>query len=97
MPEAVIAIAAAEVRPGKEPEFEELARELFALVRRKGYGTDRLVRSLRKPHLYYDIRDWSSLEAAEEAHRDPEIQALWARLDGVCKVTEVVSAREVKF
>ncbi len=97
MPEAVIAIAVAEVKPGKEAEFEGLARELFALMRRKGYGTDRLVRSLHRPHLYYDIRDWSSLEAAEEAHRDPEIHRFWARLDGVCKITEVVTAREVKL
>jgi quinol monooxygenase YgiN len=97
MPEAVVAIAVAEVKPNKEAEFKELARELFALISRKGYGTDRLVRSLHSPHLYYDIRDWSSLEAAEEAHRDPEIHALWARLNGVCKVTEVVSAREVKL
>lgn len=92
MLEPIIAIAAAEVFPGKEAEFENLARELFDLIRKKAYGSDRLVRSLRQPNLYYDIRDWSSREAAEQAHRDPDIHALWARLGKVCRVTEVVSA-----
>ena len=96
MLEPIVAIAAAEVFPGKEAEFENLARELFDLIRKKDYGADRLVRSLRQPNLYYDIRDWSSREAAEQAHRDPEIHSLWTRLDKVCRVTEVVSAaREV--
>jgi quinol monooxygenase YgiN len=98
MPDPVVAIACAEVFPGKEAEFEALAKELFALVRRKKYGADRMVRSLRQPTLYYDIRDWSSQEAAVRAHQDPEIRALWARMAKICKLTELVSvAREVRL
>lgn len=93
----IVAIVAADVKPGKEAEFEQLARELFALMQRKNYGTDRLLLSRQQPNLYYDIRDWTSPQAAEQAHRDADVHALWARLDEVCKITHVVgSAHEVR-
>jgi hypothetical protein len=66
------------------------ARELFDLLRKKNSGTDWLVRSLRQPNPYYNIRDRSSRQAAEQTHRDPEIHALWVRLDKVCCVPEIV-------
>jgi len=98
MSEPVIAIVAAEVIPGKESEFEDLTRELFAVVRRKRYGTDRLMRSTKQPNLYYDIREWANAEAAQKAHQDPAIHTLWAQLDQVCKFTHVVSsALEVRL
>ncbi len=84
--------------PGKEAEFETLAGQLFELIRRKDYGTDRLLRSLRQSNLYYDIRDWASQETAEQSQGDPELHALRARLAGICKVTEVINAaREVSL
>ena len=98
MPGPIIAIVAATVKPGREKEFERLARQLFEVVRGKGYGTDRLVRSLSQPNLYFDIRDWASIEAVERAHRDPEIHTLWAQFHRVSKISHVVgSAREVKW
>ena len=98
MPEPVIAIVVAEVFPGKEAEFETLAAQLFELIRRKDYGTDRLLRSLRQANVYYDIRDWASQEAAEQSQRDPELQSLRARLAEICKVSEIIySAREVSL
>ncbi|MGH9704888.1 MAG: antibiotic biosynthesis monooxygenase family protein [Candidatus Acidiferrales bacterium] len=98
MPEPVVAIVVAEVFPGKEAEFETLAAQLFELIRRKDYGTDRLLRSLRQSNVYYDIRDWASQEAAEQSQCDPELQALRTRLAGICKVSEVIySAREVSL
>jgi quinol monooxygenase YgiN len=98
MPEPVIAIVAAAVKRGREKEFEALVRELFVLVRRKGYGNDRLLRSLKPGNIYFDIRDWASLEAAERAHRDPEIHTFWAKLDKVCRIRHIVgAAREVKL
>ncbi len=97
MADAIVAIVSAEVRPGAEEEFLSLSRELFELIRRKGYGSDRLIRSTKQPNLFYDIRDWTSSDAAGRAHADPEIHALWARLDRVCSISHVVgSAREVR-
>jgi hypothetical protein len=92
MSEPIIAIVSAEVFSGKEKEFEALTRELFALVRRKGYGTDRLIRSTKQLNLYFDIRDWTNADAANRAHADPEIHALWAKLGKVCKIAHVVGA-----
>jgi hypothetical protein len=92
MSEAIIAIVSAEVLPRKEKEFEALTRKLFALVGRKGYGTDGLIHSTKQPNLYFDLRDWTSAQAAERAHADPEIHAQWAKLDEVCKIAHVVGA-----
>lgn len=98
MAEAMVAIVSVEVRPGSEEEFLNLSRELFALIRRKGYGSDRLIRSTKKPNLFFDIRDWTSSDAADRAHADPEMHALWAQLDRVCAISHVVgSAREVQM
>jgi quinol monooxygenase YgiN len=97
MADSIVAIVSAEVRPGSEDEFLRLSRELFELIRRKGYGHDRLIRSTNKSNLFFDIRDWASGDAADRAHSDPEIHALWARLDRVCAISHVVgSAREVR-
>ena len=46
------------------------------LVRRKGYGTNQLLRDGAHPRRYYDIRIWRNAEAAAQAEADPDIDEL---------------------
>ncbi len=46
------------------------------LVRRKGYGTNQLLRDGEHPRRYYDIRIWRNAEAAAQAESDREIDEL---------------------
>ena len=67
---------ALEIAPGKESEFLTLSGQMQGLVRRKGYGTNQLLRDGEHPRRYYDIRIWRNAEAAAQAESDQEIDEL---------------------
>ena len=72
----VVSVVALEIAPGKDSEFLELAGQMQGLVRRKGYGTNQLLRDGEHPMRYYDIRIWRSAEAAAQAESDRDIGML---------------------
>jgi len=74
--QSVVSVVALEVSDGKESEFLTLTGQLQGLVRRKGYGTNQLLRDGGHRLRYYDIRIWRSAAAAAEAESDGEIQHL---------------------
>ena len=74
--QAVVSVVALEITPGKETEFLTLSGQMQGLVRRKGYGTNQLLRDGEHPRRYYDIRIWHNAEAAAQAESDREIDEL---------------------
>jgi cytidine deaminase len=72
----VVSVVAIEIAPGMESEFLTLTGQLQGLVRRKGYGTNQLLRDGEHPRRYYDIRIWRNAEAAAKAESDTEIDEL---------------------
>jgi cytidine deaminase len=74
--QSVVSVVALEITPGKETEFLSLAGKLQALVRRKGYGTNQLLRDGSHPRRYYDIRIWKNADAAAQAESDSDIEEL---------------------
>ena len=74
--QSVVSVVAIEIAPGKETEFLTLAGQMQGLVRRKGYGTNQLLRDGEHPGRYYDIRIWRNAEAAAQAEGDREIDEL---------------------
>jgi cytidine deaminase len=64
-----------------------MTRELHELIKRKGYGSDQLLQDPKYPSRYYDIRRWTSTEAAADCHIDPDVDTLWARLSGSIPLT----------
>ena len=72
----VVSVVALEIAPGKDSEFLELAGQMQGLVRRKGYGTNQLLRDGEHPMRYYDIRIWRNAEAAAQAESDRDIGML---------------------
>jgi cytidine deaminase len=74
--QSVVSVVALEIAPGKESEFLALTGQMQGLVRRKGYGTNQLLRDGEHPRRYYDIRIWRSAEAAAQAESDRDIGML---------------------
>ncbi|HKY21606.1 MAG TPA: cytidine deaminase [Vicinamibacterales bacterium] len=72
----VVSVVALEIMPGKESDFLALTGQMQNLVRRKGYGTNQLLRDGEHPRRYYDIRIWRNAEAAARAESDREIDEL---------------------
>jgi cytidine deaminase len=76
-----VSVIVVDVAPGREPEYARLARELDALLRRKEYGWHELIQDQLVPSRFYDIRHWASAQAAELCHHDPDVRAIWQKLD----------------
>lgn len=74
--QSVVSVVALEISEGRESEFLTLTGQMQALVRRKGYGTNQLLRDGAHPRRYYDIRIWRNAEAAAQAESDSEIETL---------------------
>ena len=86
----VVSVVALEIAPGKDSEFLELAGQMQGLVRRKGYGTNQLLRDGEHPGRYYDIRIWRNAEAAAHAESDRDIGMLRHSLAQYIKSTPLV-------
>ncbi len=90
-------MAVAYVRPkdGKEPETISVLRELYTLMRRKDYSRDLLYRDPKDYGRLVNLRHWTSGEARDEAHEDPEVHRLWQRLSEVSQVEDVTKSLEI--
>lgn len=80
----LISIAIMEPYPGMEEEFLETLRHLYTLMRSKGYSHDELLRNRKNPQHFFNIRHWTSEQARQDAHEDPEVHRFWAKLGHQC-------------
>ena len=86
----VVSVVALEILRGRESEFLTLTGKLQGVVRRKGYGTNQLLRDGEHPGRYYDIRVWRNADVAAHAEGDPEIDELRRALGKYLKSTPLV-------
>jgi cytidine deaminase len=86
----VVSVVALEISEGKESEFLSLSGQMQALVRRKGYGTNQLLRDGAHPRRYYDIRIWKNADVAAQAESDGEIDMLRQGLAKYLSATPLV-------
>ena len=88
--QSVVSVVALEISDGKETEFLALTGRLQGLVRKKGYGTNQLLRDGSHPRRYYDIRIWRNAESAALAENDGDIQRLRHDLEQYLQSTPLV-------
>ena len=88
--QSIVSVVALEISSGKESDFLSLTGQLQALVRRKGYGTNQLLRDGSHPRRYYDIRIWRNAEAAAKAESDKEMNELRKQLSKNVSATPLV-------
>jgi cytidine deaminase len=86
-----LSVALIDVADGREAEFLSVSTHIDAALIRKGYGRAEVLRDEANPQRFYSVRYWSDAAAAERCHRDPELQALTARLYQLARVTHVVN------
>jgi cytidine deaminase len=86
-----LSVSVADVLSGHEAEFLTLSTRFEALLLRKDYGRAEMIRDEAQPLRFYAVRYWTDATAAERCHRDPEVQALTAKLYKVARVTHVVN------
>ena len=85
------------IRPdeGKDQETLQVLSELYGLMNRKGYSRNLLFRDVKdKAGRLVNLRYWTSEEARDEAHEDPEVHRLWQRLGSISKVEAVMEKLE---
>jgi cytidine deaminase len=86
-----LSVALVEVSEGHDAELVAIATSLDALFIRKDYGRTEMIRDEARPLRFYAVRNWVDAQTAERSHRDPEVQALTAKLYQIARVTQVVN------
>ena len=86
-----LSVSLIDLGEGHEAEFLTLSTHFEAILIRKEYGRVEVIRDEGYPLRFYAVRYWNSAAAAEQAHRDAEIQMLTARLYQISRVTHVVN------
>ena len=88
-----LTLAAYRPYAGRDDELERLLREDVATLRRRGHVTSRpapLIRTQAGELLV--VLEWSSGHAVDDAHKDPEVLAVWQRKD---ELAEYIPPREL--
>ena len=86
-----LSVSLVDVTHGHEAEFTAVSTHFEALLIRKEYGRAEMIRDHAHPLRFYAVWYWTDVTAAERCHRDPEVQALTAKLYQIARVTHVVN------
>src|SRR5436305_14804082 len=81
----VIVIVAYRPKPGKEKDTLELVRARVPTLRKEGLVTDRAPTIMRaRDGTIIEVSEWRSRPAIEEAHRNPQVLAMWDKFFALC-------------
>jgi hypothetical protein len=98
MSKQILALAVLEPHLGKEQDCQNLLRELYDLLKSKGYSRDVLFRESKKDgspkERFVHLRVWTSSETREEAMQDPDVHKYWIRLPELCSITTIYESLE---
>jgi quinol monooxygenase YgiN len=97
MAEEILSMAILEALPGKEEELLSTLRELYTLMKAKGYSRDSLHRDSAQPDRFLHLRRWTSSEMRPEAQVDPEVHRYWLKLPELCTIPTVYESLEKVF
>ncbi len=93
MQKEILALAVLEPHVGREDDCLSLLRELYDLLKAKGYSQDLLFRDVKPEssakERFVHMRIWASRESRDEAMQDPEVHRYWMKLPEVCTITTV--------
>lgn len=93
MEKEILALAVLEPHVGREEELLAVLRELYDLLKAKGYSQDLLFRDVKSEatakERFVHMRIWGSRETRDEAMQDPEVHRYWQRLPELCTITTV--------
>lgn len=97
MAQEIESMAILEALPGKEEELLALLRELYTMMRTKGYSRDSLRQDPARPERFLHLRRWTSKEMRSEAQVDPDVHQYWLKLPDLCTIPVVYESLEKVF
>jgi quinol monooxygenase YgiN len=97
MAQEIFSIAVLEALPGKQEELLAKLRELYTMMRAKGYCRDTLHRDSSDPGRFLHVRRWTSPEMRSEAQVDPDVHRYWQMLPELCIIPIVYESLEKVF
>lgn len=81
----IIVIVAYRPKAGHEEELLAVVRSRVPALRKEGLVTDRTPSIMRaRDGTIIEVSEWKSREAIDEAHRNPNVLALWQKFFAVC-------------
>lgn len=94
-----IVIACYRPKPGREDDLRSLMSTHVPTLRAEGLATDRTPILMRAGDgTIIEVFEWTSPEAIERAHTNPNVLAMWERYSHVCdyvKIGDVAEASEL--
>ena len=91
----VIVIACYRPKPGKDAQLEALTLEHVSTLRGLGLATPRApIVARSKDGTIVEMFEWTSQEAIENAHEQPEVVKMWQRYGEVCDYVKVADLPE---
>jgi len=82
--------------PGKDSALKGLVKTHVARLRKEGLVSDREpILMISKSGIFIEVFGWKSKEAIESAHKNPEVQKMWAEYAEVCEYVPVGTVEEV--
>jgi hypothetical protein len=90
-----ISVACYRPKPGKTAELEALASEHVPILQSRGLATERQpIIGRAKDGTIVEIFEWSSADAINRAHSDPEVQKLWEHYGAACDYVKLSDLAE---
>ena len=93
----MIVIVAYRPKPGKEKELLELVRNRVPTLRKEGLVSDRVPVLMRaREGTIVEVSEWKSREAIDDAHKNPNVLAMWNKFFALCDCIPLKSLAEAE-
>jgi hypothetical protein len=90
-------IACYRPKPGKDSQLLELMKSHVPILHQQGLVTDRPSIAMRaQDGTIVEVFEWKSVEATQEAHTNPAVQAMWKQFEDACTYEVIGNLPEAK-
>jgi quinol monooxygenase YgiN len=90
-------IACYKPKPGKEADLLTIVREHVPILRNEKLVTDRVAHAMKaQDGTIVEVFEWASQQAIADAHKNPNVLAMWGRFNDACELVKLVDVAESK-
>ena len=90
-------IACYKPKAGKETDLLQIVREHVPILRKEKLVTDRVAHVMKsKDGTIVEVFEWASPQAIADAHKNPNVLAMWGRFNDACEIVKLVDLAESK-
>jgi quinol monooxygenase YgiN len=93
----VIVIVAYRPKTGKEKKLVDLVRSRAPTLQNEGLATDRAPIIMRaRDGTIIEVSEWKSQEAIDDAHKNPNVLAMWDKFFAICECVPLKTLDEAE-